>query len=121
MPLPQAILTLRNRLRRGPLKSGTFVHNVLTILAGTALSQIIALAAIPILARIFSPDDFGALATYMAFASILAVAANLSYQAAIILRKRDESAFTLLICCMLISLVMSFACGLVRSPEINEE
>jgi lipopolysaccharide exporter len=107
MPLPPAIRNIRERLLEGPLKDGSFIRNVLTVIAGTAVSQVIAIAVIPVLARIYSPANFGALATYTVAATILAAFASLSYQAAIVLPKRNESALTLLISCLTISLTIT--------------
>jgi lipopolysaccharide exporter len=106
MPLPPAINKQWERLLKGPLKAGSFIRNVLTVIAGTAVSQAIAVATIPLLARIYSPSHFGALAKYTVAATVMAVFACLSYQAAIILPKRDESAFALLINCLFISLLV---------------
>jgi lipopolysaccharide exporter len=106
MPLPSAISKLRERLLQGPLKAGSFIRNVLTVIAGTAISQAIAIATIPLLTRIYSPSHFGVLAKYTVAATVMAVFACLSYQAAIVLPKRDESAFALLINCLFISLLV---------------
>jgi lipopolysaccharide exporter len=106
MPLPPVISKLRDRLLQGPLKAGSFIRNVLTVIAGTAVSQAIAIVTIPLLARLYSPSHFGALAKYTVAASVLAVFSCLSYQAAIVLAKRDESAFGLLINCLFISLLV---------------
>jgi lipopolysaccharide exporter len=107
MSLPPAIRNIRERLLQGPLKDGSFIRNVLTVIAGTAVSQSIAIAVIPLLARMYSPADFGALATYTVSATIIAAFASLSYQAAIVLPRRNESALTLLISCLAISLAVS--------------
>ncbi|MGI9291190.1 MAG: oligosaccharide flippase family protein [Gammaproteobacteria bacterium] len=112
MPPLSPIHRLRERLTKGPLKDGSFIRNVLTVIAGTTVSQAIQIASIPILARLFSPEHFGALAAYSATVMILAVVANLSYQAAIVLPKRNESAFIMLICCLCISLFISSLTGL---------
>jgi lipopolysaccharide exporter len=106
MSLPPAIGKIREQLLQGPLKAGSFIRNVLTVFAGTAVSHAIALTVIPFLARIYSPANFGALALYIASATILSKFALLSYQAAIILPRRNESALTLLISCLTISLMI---------------
>jgi lipopolysaccharide exporter len=107
MPLPPAIRNIQERLLQGPLKDGSFIRNVMTVIAGTAISHVIAIAAIPVLARIYSPANFGALATYTVSVTILAALASLGYQAAILLPRRNESALTMLISCLAISLTIS--------------
>ncbi len=98
---------IRSRLTKGPLREGRFVRNVLTILAGTAFSQAISLAVMPILARLFMPGDFGLLATFTALSNMLAMFACMSYQGAIILPRRQEAAFTLWISCIIMSVITS--------------
>ena len=112
MQLPAFFQNLKTRLLEGPLRPGGFIRNVTTILVGNALAQIIAIVVIPVLALIFSPADFGALATFTAITTILLVASSFCYHAAIVLPKRDESAFTLLIVCLLIGLMISSLTGL---------
>jgi hypothetical protein len=46
---------LRNKLFGEVFGEGRFVTNVATIIAGTASSQLIALLAMPILVRLYSP------------------------------------------------------------------
>ncbi|MEE9320004.1 MAG: oligosaccharide flippase family protein [Granulosicoccus sp.] len=68
---------------RGILPSGLFARGV-TILAGSnALGQLIALAASPILTRLYSPADFGLLAIYMALTTVFGVVVCLRYELAI--------------------------------------
>jgi len=113
MQLPNSLKNLLGRLQKGPFKSGSFARNVLTIFAGTALSQAIAIGVIPILTRIFTPDQFGALATFTTVTMVFAVTASLAYEAAIVLPKRNESAFVLYVTCLLINLVVSATVGIV--------
>lgn len=73
-----------------------FFRNVLTLMLGTVISQAIPVAIIPILTRVFTPEDFGLLALYSAFVSILGVVAAGRYDIAIMLPKDDEDARILL-------------------------
>ena len=107
------VAELKSLLTRGPLREGRFVRNVLTILAGTAFAQAISLAVMPILARLFAPEDFGLLATFAALSNMLAMFACMSYQGAIILPKRQEAAFTLWITCIIMSVLMSMVFGVL--------
>jgi O-antigen/teichoic acid export membrane protein len=107
------ISRIKNRIAHGQLGEGRFVRNVLTILAGTAFSQAISLAVMPILARLFDPADFGLLATFTAVANMLAMFACLSYQGAIILPRRHEAAFTLWAACIGLTVVMSLLMGVL--------
>ena len=48
-----------------------FSRNVLTLMTGTTIAQAIPIAISPILTRIYSPEDFGLLALFLAVFSIL--------------------------------------------------
>ena len=78
------------------LKKNESVKNVLTLMTGTVLAQAVPIAIIPILTRIFTPEDFGLLALYAAFVSILGVIATGRYEIAVMLPKENEEAKTIL-------------------------
>jgi lipopolysaccharide exporter len=123
MKLLSSIKNLWTHLLHGPLRADSFLRNVLTIFAGTVLSQAIAIAVIPILTRIYSPQDFGTLATFITFCSVMAIAASFSYQGAVILPKRNESAFGIWISSIAISLIVSLVTGFglfFLAPEISQ-
>ncbi|EGR1056624.1 oligosaccharide flippase family protein [Vibrio cholerae] len=86
----------------------SFSKNVLTLMTGTGIAQAIPIAIIPILTRMFSPEDFGLLALYAACVSILGVVATGRYEIAIMLPKDDEDARLLLQLSMLVALFFSF-------------
>lgn len=67
-----------------------FSRNVLTLMTGTTIAQAIPIAISPILTRIYTPEDFGVFALYMAIASIISVIATGRYEMAIMLPKKDE-------------------------------
>ena len=77
-------------------RNNEFAKNVLTLMTGTVLAQAVPIAIIPILTRVFTPEDFGLLALYGAFVSILGVVATGRYEIAIMLPKEDEDARVLL-------------------------
>jgi O-antigen/teichoic acid export membrane protein len=73
-----------------------FVKNVLTLITGSALSQVVIYASILLLTRLFSTELFG---IYMLFSSatiILKPLATLQYEFAIVLPKKDKDALNLL-------------------------
>lgn len=89
------------------LKNNEFAKNVLTLMTGTVLAQAVPIAIIPILTRIFTPEDFGLLALYGAFVSILGVVATGRYEIAIMLPKDDEDARVLLQVSAMVALCIS--------------
>ena len=89
------------------LKNNEFAKYVLTLMTGTILAQAVPIAIIPILTRIFTPEDFGLLALYGAFVSILGVVATGRYEIAIMLPKEEEAARVLLQVSVLVALCIS--------------
>ena len=70
-----------------------FNRNILKLISGSFVAQVIPLAAYPILTRLFLPEHFGSFATVMLFASFMAVIASGCYEHAILMTKsRLESA-----------------------------
>lgn len=69
------------------LAESSFVRNSLALTSGMVTTQAIAFLLSPLLSRIFGPEDFGKLANYNAWVSILALVSSLRYEQAIILAK----------------------------------
>lgn len=65
---------------------------VAKILLGSAGGQGILLLASPILTRIYSPTDFGALAVLTALSAVLGVLATLRWEAGVVLPRHDSEA-----------------------------
>lgn len=80
-------------------------RNILVLASGTTLAQSIPIAVSPILTRIFSPEDFGVFAVYMAIVTILAVVATGRYELAVMLPKRDRDAAHIVVLSLLIALI----------------
>jgi len=81
----------------GWFKSNEFTTNVLKLIAGTALGQLITVLISPVLTRIYTPDDFGLLAIYISIVSIIGVIISLRYETAIMLPDENDEAVDLII------------------------
>jgi len=79
-----------------PVRSGSARH-VLTLLTGTGLAQAIALAASPLLSRLFAPEDFGVFALFQSVVAVLAILATGRYELAVVLPASDDDAWQLLL------------------------
>ncbi|PJG60167.1 lipopolysaccharide biosynthesis protein [Aeromonas cavernicola] len=88
-------------------KNNAFIRNVITLMTGTVIAQAIPIAIIPVLTRVFSPEDFGLLALYSALISILGGAATGRYEIAIMLPESDEDARILLQVSVLVATIVS--------------
>jgi O-antigen/teichoic acid export membrane protein len=89
------------------LSKGRFMRNALLLASGTAASQIIIVAATPLLTRLYTPEDFGLLATYVAILSVMSVLSSLRYELAIPLPAADEDAASILVLSATIIVFMS--------------
>lgn len=69
-----------------------FYKNIVTLIGGTGIAQIVPIAISPILTRIYSPDDFGLLAFYASFVAIIAVVATGRYEMAILIPDKLKKA-----------------------------
>lgn len=89
------------------INNNVFLKNVLTLMAGTVIAQAVPIAIIPILTRIFTPEDFGLLAVYSAVVSILGSIVAGRYEVAILLPENDEDARVLLQVSVLVAAIVS--------------
>lgn len=62
---------------------------------GSGLARLIGIASIPVITRLYSPDDFAVLAIFAAIVSLLAPIVTLRYVLAIPLPRRDDVAINL--------------------------
>ena len=67
------------------LGQSKFVRNVAIVATGTAGAQAITMAFAPIITRIYGPEAFGLLGTFMAILAVLTPVAALTYPIAIVL------------------------------------
>lgn len=88
-------------------RKSSFRGDVLRLVSGTALAQLIVLAATPLLTRLFAPEAFGVAAMFMALTGVAGVVACLRYELAIVLPKSDREAANLLALSLLTALVVS--------------
>ncbi|WP_082517595.1 lipopolysaccharide biosynthesis protein [Variovorax sp. Root318D1] len=86
-----------------------------TILAsGTVISQGLLILALPLLTRIYSPNDFSVLATYASILAVVSGIACLRFELAILQPEKEEEALSLLRLSLLAPIVLSLiACILV--------
>ena len=78
------------------LFQNNFVRHVSVLAGGTAFAQALAILALPLLTRIYSPSEFGVLAVFGALLGMISVIACLRYEIAIPLPESDVTAANLL-------------------------
>ena len=72
-----------------------FAKNLLILVSGTTMAQALPILITPFLTRIYTPEDFGALALYVALVSILSSIACGRYEVAIVLPSKDKDVFSI--------------------------
>jgi O-antigen/teichoic acid export membrane protein len=85
-----------------------FNKNVITLMTGTTIAQAIPIAISPILTRLYTPQDFGVFAFFLAITAIFGSIANARYELAIMLPKKDEDAINIFALGFIISTIISF-------------
>lgn len=90
-----------------------FVRNVMMIVTGTAGAQMIAMAFMPFITRIYGPEAFGLLGTFISVTTILMPMAALTYPIAIILPKDNAEALGIAKLSILIAFITSSVVALI--------
>ncbi len=78
------------------LPAGGFARNVSILVGGTAMAQAIAVAASPVLTRVYHPSDFGVLQVFISLTGFVMVVAAGRYEFALLLPEDEQSSFDLL-------------------------
>jgi O-antigen/teichoic acid export membrane protein len=84
-----------------------FSKNFFILFKGTMIAQIIPMLLMPVLTRMYSPDDFGVLELFVSVTTILGSIANLRYELSIVLSDRKEDAWNIMSLGFLIAFVLS--------------
>ena len=84
-----------------------YTKNILTLMTGTTMAQAIPIAIMPVLTRLYTPEEFGVLALFIAITAILGSISNGRYELAIMLPEKDEDAINVAALGLLISVALS--------------
>ncbi len=101
---------VRQKLRQllsGLTPSSAFGRSVAMLAGATGTAQLIGIGLMPILTRIYTPEEFGGLAVYSSVLGILVVVASLRYELAIPLPKSNRSGRLLVTLCAATVLFMT--------------
>jgi O-antigen/teichoic acid export membrane protein len=88
------VLVIRQKF--DALFRGGFARSVGVLVGGTAFAQALMVLLLPLLTRLYSPEDFTVLAVYASILGIISVAACLRLEIAIPLPQHDDDAANLL-------------------------
>jgi O-antigen/teichoic acid export membrane protein len=92
-----------------------FIGNVLKLVSGSVASQILGILLVPLVTRIYSPDDMGVFQLFVAVSGILVIFSTFSYQFAIMLPKTEEDSANIFI---LSSILVTFISLLIAVAVI---
>ncbi|MEI6193987.1 MAG: oligosaccharide flippase family protein [Verrucomicrobiota bacterium] len=92
------------------LLKGAFFKNIFTVIFGTAVAQVISLALMPVVSRIFTPADFGAFGSFTAVLGVFGAGATLQYSQALMLPKEETEAAHLFVLSCLATLGLASLC-----------
>ena len=84
-----------------------FSRNVLTLMTGTTIAQAIPIVISPILTRIYTPEDFGVFALFLAITGVFSVVASGRYELALMLPRKEEDAINIFSLGMIIILLLT--------------
>lgn len=77
------------------LPQSEYLQNVGKLMTGSTLSQVIPILVAPVMARLYTPDDYGALGLYISITGLVAMLATLQYSNAIVVAKSERDAIQL--------------------------
>ncbi|PCD87718.1 lipopolysaccharide biosynthesis protein [Vibrio mediterranei] len=89
------------------LRNSDFIKNIGTLVSGTALAQLAPIIVTPVLTRLYTPEEFGYLALYIAIGSILSMVVTGRYELAILVPKTDKVALNVMALSVTLSLLVS--------------
>ncbi|MFV7531591.1 lipopolysaccharide biosynthesis protein [Enterobacter mori] len=98
-----------------------FLQSVAIIASGTALAQIINLAAIPVITRLYGPEAYGMMGSFMSVVNILIPLSALSYPIAVVLPRKDNVSNTIVRLSLILGIATSsiVLVGLILYSLIN--
>jgi O-antigen/teichoic acid export membrane protein len=94
------------------IRENSYIIQIITLMSGTLMAQVIMFAFIPILTRIYTPSEFGLYSVFFALSSMVGLISSLRYEQAIMLPKSNRDAQALVFISIVITLLFSLIVGL---------
>ena len=77
-----------------------FIKNVVTLITGATLAQVIPFAIAPILTRLYDPSDFAIFAIYTSIATFVSIGAAGRFELSIVNQRNEKDANNILLLCL---------------------
>jgi len=108
--MPNEFIYQKEKIKKAikNLRKSAFLKNILIVMSGTAIAQIISYALSPIISRLFTPEDFGVFGSFTAVAGIVGTLVTLDYSQASILPKEKAEAINLYVLSFISTCLISF-------------
>ena len=94
-------------------KAPNFIANVLKLVSGSVTAQILGILLVPLITRIYSPDDLGIFQLFLSISGILAIFSTYSYQFAIMSPKTEEDSANVAVLCAILVTITSLLTAVV--------
>jgi len=86
------------------VKNSTYILQIITLMSGTLMAQIVSFGFIPILTRLYTPSEFGLYSLFFALSSMIGMVSSGNYEQAIMLPKSDRDAKALVFLSILVTI-----------------
>jgi lipopolysaccharide exporter len=97
-------LKLTNRIKKLFIKE-SFLARIIILAGGTAVGQMFSILSMPLITRLYLPEDLGRYGLFTSFIAIGSVSSSLLYEPAIVSAKDDREAADLTILCFFLILM----------------
>lgn len=103
------------------MPQGSYLRNVSILTGGTMFAQGLMVLALPVLTRLYTPEDFNLLAVYVSTVGLVTVFSCLRYNIAIPLPRNDADGMALLALSLIMAVLISLLCAVpvFLAPEAS--
>lgn len=98
----------------------TLFKGAFVLASGTAFAQAINILILPLITRLYTPNDLGILSAYYSVLSIIVVISSLKYEIAFTMPKKDEDAINLFSLAFILMLITSTLFSIILIFRKNE-
>ncbi len=89
----------------------SFINNVSKLVSGSLLAQVLGIMLYPVIARIYSPADFGVFQLFLSISTIITIFTCFSYELSIMLPENDEDSANIVVLCIILLTFASIIIG----------
>ena len=91
----------------------SFKENVLKLLSGSVLSQILWMLSMMVLTRVYLPEEFASYQIFVSTLGICSIVSTARYELAIVIPKRRLESVQLAVLAIFISIIFALVCKII--------